>query len=74
MVDTSERIQRVIEEIAGNEALLEMLETEAAAEMLSWGTEMATSLAKKTEDEEALLAALESSPANDALGRELGSW
>lgn len=71
MVDTSERIQRVIDEITGNEALLEMLETEAATEMLSWGTEMATSLAKKTEDEEALLPRLK---AVRQTMRSVGNW
>jgi len=48
MVEIGARVQRVIEEMAGNEALLEMLETEAATEMLDWGIEMATSLVKRT--------------------------
>ncbi|HEX9840984.1 MAG TPA: hypothetical protein VGA72_16660 [Anaerolineales bacterium] len=42
-------MQRVIEELTGNEALLEMLETEAATELLNWGIELATSVVKKTE-------------------------
>ena len=48
MVEIGARLQRVIEEMTGNEALLEMLETEAATEMLDWGIEMATSLVKRT--------------------------
>jgi hypothetical protein len=50
MADIKARVQRVVEEMLGNEALLEMLETEAATEMLSWGIEMATSLVKRTDD------------------------
>jgi hypothetical protein len=46
MTDLNTRIQRVIEEIVGNEALLEMLETEAATEMLNWGLAMAKSIAQ----------------------------
>jgi hypothetical protein len=49
MVESGARVQRVIEELTGNEALLEMLETEAATELLNWGIELATSLVKKTE-------------------------
>ena len=50
MADIQTRVQRVIEELMGNEALLEMLDTEAATEMLNWGIDMAKSLVKKTED------------------------
>jgi len=49
MVEIGARVQRVIEELTGNEALLEMLETEAATELLNWGIELATSLVKRTE-------------------------
>jgi len=48
MVEFGPRLQRVIEEMTGNEALLEMLDTEAATEMLNWGIEMATSLVRRT--------------------------
>jgi hypothetical protein len=48
MVEFGARLQRVIEEMTGNEALLEMLDTEAATEMLNWGIEMATSLVRRT--------------------------
>ena len=50
MADIKVRVKRVVEEMLGNEALLEMLETQAATEMLNWGIEMATSLLKKTDD------------------------
>ena len=74
----SSRVQRVIEEMLGNEALLEMLETDAAAEMLNWGTAMATSLVKTTEDWMICrrigdIAALESGTAIHAFGGQLGS-
>ena len=49
MVEIGARVQRAIEELTGNEALLEMLETEAATELLNWGIELATSLVKRTE-------------------------
>lgn len=50
MVDQESRIQQAIEEISGNESLLEMLETEAATEMLDWGKAMVTMLVKQTAD------------------------
>ena len=50
MADIKARVQHAVEEMLGNEALLEMLETDAAKEMLNWGIEMATSLVKKTDD------------------------
>jgi len=49
MVEIGTRVQRAIEELTGNEALLEMLETEAATELLNWGIELATSLVKGTQ-------------------------
>jgi hypothetical protein len=58
MVDVESRIQQAIDEITGNEALLEMLETEAAAEMLEWGKSMVTALVNQTQDlEETVLDA-----------------
>ena len=42
------RIARAIEEITGNEALLQMLETDAAAEMLVWGKSLATFVVMET--------------------------
>ena len=43
------RVQRAIEEITGNEALLEMLDTEAAAALLEWGIGMVKSLVQNTD-------------------------
>jgi hypothetical protein len=77
MVEIGARVQRVIEELTGNEALLEMLETEAANELLDWGIEMATSLVKRTEGmdeaqaEQVLLPRLK---AVRQTMRSLGNW
>ena len=77
MADLSSRVQRVVEEIMGNEALLEMLETEAAAEMLNWGIEMGTSLVKKTDEMDEPAANLAILPRLKALRqvmRSIGNW
>jgi hypothetical protein len=77
MVDINSRVQRVIEEMLGNEALLEMLETDAAAEMLNWGTAMATSLVKKTNDLDDFAANLAILPRLKAVRqsmRSIGNW
>ena len=50
MADIKARVELVVEELMGNEALFEMLETDAASEMLNWGIEMAKSLVKKTDE------------------------
>jgi hypothetical protein len=49
MADIDSRIQKYISQITGNEALLEMLDTDAATEMLDWATATVTTLVKKTE-------------------------
>jgi hypothetical protein len=49
MADINSRIQKYMGEITGNEALLEMLDADAAAEMLQWATATVTTLVKKTE-------------------------
>ena len=77
MADIKARVQRVVEEILGNEALLEMLETEAATEMLNWGIEMATSLVKKTDDLDEPAADLSILPRLKELRqsmRSIGNW
>ena len=77
MVDIHSRVQRVIEEMLGNEALLEMLETDAAAEMLNWGTAMATSLVQTTNDLDDFAANLAILPRLKAVRqsmRSIGNW
>ena len=77
MPNINARIQRVIEEMTGNEALLEMLETEAATEMLNWGIDMAKSLVKKTSDLDDPAASLALLPRLKAIRqsmRSIGNW
>ena len=50
MADLNARMERAIEEMAGNEALLEMLETDAAKEMLNWGIATARSVNSRTRE------------------------
>lgn len=49
MADINSRIQRYVGDLTRNEALLEMLDTDAATEMLQWATTTVTALVKKTE-------------------------
>ena len=49
MADIEARVQKAIDDITGNESLLEMLDAEAAAEMLDWGKSMVTLLVKQTD-------------------------
>ena len=77
MVEIGARVQRVIEELTGNEALLEMLETEAATELQDWGIEMATSLVKRTEgmdDADAEQILLPRLKAVRQMIRSVGNW
>ena len=77
MAEIGSRVERIVDEIAGNEALLEMLETEAATEMLNWGIEMATSLVKSTEGLDEAAAEQELPPRLKAVRqtmRSVGNW
>jgi hypothetical protein len=49
MADINSRIQKYVGQMTGNEALLEMLEADAATEMQQWVIETVTTLVKKTE-------------------------
>lgn len=77
MAELGSRIQRVVEDLMGNEALLEMLETDAAKEMLDWGIETATSIVKKTDDKDDIAANLAILPRLKELRqsmRSIGNW
>lgn len=77
MANITERIQRVIEDMSGNEALLEMLETDAAEEMLDWGKSLATAVVKRTADMDDLAADLALLPRLKAVRqsiRSVGNW
>lgn len=77
MADINARIQSMVEEIMGNEALVEMLETEAAAEMLNWGITTAKTLVNKTMDLDDITAELAIVPRLKAIRqsmRSIGNW
>ena len=77
MADLNSRMERVIEEIAGNEALLEMLDTEAATEMLNWGITTAKSMMSRTIEMDDLSAELAVLPRLKAIRqsmRSIGNW
>lgn len=77
MAETNSRIQRAIEEITGNEALLEMLDADAAAEMLNWGIATAKSIISRTSDLDEFAAELLLLPRLKAIRqsmRSIGNW
>jgi hypothetical protein len=77
MADLESRIQKAIEDITGNESLLEMLDADAADEMLEWGKSAVTSLVKQTEglDDTAAELALDSRlKAVRQFMRSAGNW
>jgi hypothetical protein len=71
------RIQNAMEGITGNESLLEMLDEEAAAEMLEWGKSTVTFLVNQTDglDDAAAELALDSRlKAVRQFMRSAGNW
>lgn len=77
MADIGARIQRVIEEMTGNEALLEMLETDAAVEMLEWGKSLAATVVERTADMDDFAADMALLPRLKAVRqtiRSVGNW
>ena len=77
MADFKERVQKIVEELSGNEALMEMLDTDAATEMLNWGTSLATLLVQRTEGLDNIAADLALLPRLRAMRqfmRSVGNW
>jgi hypothetical protein len=77
MADLNTRMERVIEEMTGNEALLQMLDTDAATEMLNWGIATAKSIIKKTTELDDFAADLTLLPRLKAIRqsmRSIGNW
>jgi len=77
MADLNARLARVIEEMTGNEALLEMLETDAAKEMLNWGITVAQSMISTTRELDDIAAELAIVPRLKAIRqsmRSIGDW
>ena len=77
MAELEARVQKAIEDIAGNESLLEMLDTEAAAELFEWGSSTATSLVTQTDGMDDAAAELASESRLKAVRqfmRSAGNW
>lgn len=77
MADLNARMERVIEEMTGNEALLEMLDTDAAREMLNWGIATAKSMISRTMQLDEFAADLALLPRLKAIRqsmRSIGNW
>ena len=70
-------MERVIEEMSGNEALLQMLDTDAASEMLNWGIATAKSMISRTTNLDEFAADLAILPRLKAIRqsmRSIGNW
>jgi hypothetical protein len=70
-------MEQAIQEIAGNEALLEMLDTDAAMEMLNWGKNMIGSVVSTTDGLDDIAADLALLPRFKAVRqtiRSVGNW
>jgi hypothetical protein len=77
MTDLNFRTDRAIKEITGNEALLDMLDTQAATEMLDWGKAAAISMVNKTSELDDPSADLILVPGTKAIRqamRSIGNW
>ena len=77
MSNLGARLNRVIEEMTGNESLLEMLDTETATEILNWGITTAKSIVSKTQDLDDFAADLSILPRLKAIRqtmRAIGNW
>jgi hypothetical protein len=77
MANLNARMEQVIEEISGNEALLEMLDTDAAKEMLNWGIATAKSMISKTGELDSFAIELAILPRLKAIRqsmRSIGNW
>jgi hypothetical protein len=77
MADIGSRVRRAIAELTGNEALLGMLETDAATEMLDWGMKMSTYVVRQTDGLDDMMAEQALMPRLKAVRssmRSIGNW
>ena len=77
MADIGSRIERAIAELTGNEALLGMLETDAATEMLDWGIKLSTYIVNQAGEMDDLAAEISLLPRLKAVRksmRSIGNW
>jgi len=77
MADIGSRVERAIAELTGNEALLGMLDTDAATEMLDWGIKLSTSIVNEADELNDFMADLSLLPRLKAVRqimRSIGNW
>ena len=77
MTDLNIRIQNAKKEITGNEALLDMLDADAAADLLNWGIAAAERVAMRTDGMEDSAAEAVLAPGVKAVRqsmRSIGNW
>jgi|KBSSwiStaDraftv2_1062776.scaffolds.fasta_scaffold28222_4 hypothetical protein len=77
MTDFGTRLDRIVEEMTGNESLLQMLDTESATEMLNWGIATAKAIVSRTQDLDDYAADLAILPRLRAVRqtmRSIGNW
>ena len=77
MADLNARIEQMVEEITGNEALLQMLDTAAADELLDWGISTSKTMVRKTMELDDFAAELAIVPRLKAIRqsmRSIGNW
>ena len=77
MADLEARVQKAVEDISGNESLLEMLDSEAAEKMLEWGKSTAATIVNQIDgmDDPAVEQALETRlKALRQFIRSAGNW
>jgi hypothetical protein len=77
MTEVDSRADPIIKEITGNESLFDMLDTEAANEMLNWGKFAAHSMVNRTSELDDLSANQVLEPGTKAIRqamRSIGNW
>jgi hypothetical protein len=77
MANINTRIESAKKEITGNESLFDMLEAEAATDMLNWGIALAASVAERTNSMDDAAAELVITPGLKAVRqslRSIGNW
>ena len=77
MTNFGTRLDRIVEEMTGNKSLLQMLDTEAATEMLNWGIATAKAIVSRTQDLDDFAADLAILPRLKAVRqtmRSIGNW
>src|SRR5215211_2273954 len=77
MPNLNTRMEKMVEELTGNEALLQMLDTSAASEMLDWGISTAKIMISRTMELDDFAAELAILPRLKAIRqsmRSIGNW